>query len=159
MNGQALLASVVSVALLGDASPGGQGVERLAWMAGCWELRSGDLIVDEQWMEPRGGTMLGMSRTVRRDRTVAYETVLLVADSGGITYRAMPSGQPAAAFPAVEVSDSHVVFSNPLHDFPQRIIYRRRGDSLAARIEGLRNGVLRGSNYPFARRRCPGTGA
>jgi hypothetical protein len=158
VNGQALLASAVTLALLGDAVPAGPGVERLAWMAGCWELSSGALVVDEQWMEPRGGTMLGMSRTVSGDSTVAYETVLLSSDSGGIVYNAMPSGQPAAAFRAVEVSDSHVVFSNPIHDFPQRIIYRRRGDSLAARIEGLRNGVLRGSDYPFARRPCPGNG-
>lgn len=159
MNALALRVSAVALALVADAAPAGQQVERLAWMAGCWELRSGALTVDEQWMEPRGGTMLGMSRTVSHDRTVTYETVLLASDSGGLTYHAMPGGQPAATFRAVEVSDSHVVFSNPLHDFPQRILYRRRGDSLAARIEGLQDGVLRGSDYPFARRPCPGTGA
>jgi uncharacterized protein DUF6265 len=53
------------------------------------------------------------------------------------------------------VSDSAVTFENPSHDFPQRIIYRRRGaDSLLARVEGMRGGQLRGSDYPYRRVAC-----
>ena len=35
-----------------------------------------------------------------------------------------------------------VIFENLEHDFPQRIIYRREGDRLIARIEGEVNGTL-----------------
>ena len=31
---------------------------------------------------------------------------------------------------------TRVVFENPGHDFPQRVIYERQGDVLNARIEG-----------------------
>ena len=50
-----------------------------------------------------------------------------------------------------------MIFSNPAHDFPQWIIYRLRGsDSLVARIEGTRNGQLRGIDFPMRRTGCTG---
>jgi hypothetical protein len=45
-------------------------VDRLAWIAGCWRQSASNgtkRVIDEQWMAPRGRTMLGMSRTVRDD--------------------------------------------------------------------------------------------
>jgi hypothetical protein len=144
------------VLLVGRPAPD-RGVEQLRWMEGCWEFTVGERTVEEQWMAPRGGTMMGMSRTVRGDRTVAWEIVLLREDSAGaISYHAFPSGQPAAVFPAAEVSDSHAVFANPKHDFPQRIIYRRRADTLAARVEGEIGGTPRGSDFPYRKVACPG---
>lgn len=149
-------APVLAIGLAALAARTG-GIEQLAWMTGCWELTAGERIVEEQWMAPRGGSMMGMSRTVRGGRTVAWETVLLREDSAGaISYNAFPGGQAAAVFPATELSDSHAVFSNPAHDFPQRIIYRRRGDTLAARIEGETAGGTRGSDFPYRKVACPG---
>jgi hypothetical protein len=143
--------------LLVPGAPRDAGIRQLAWMTGCWEFTAGERTVEEQWMAPRGGTMLGMSRTVRGDRTVAWETVVLREDSAGrVSYNAFPGGQPPAVFPASEVSDSHAVFANPAHDFPQRIIYRRRGEILAARVEGEIGGTPRGSDFPYQRVGCPG---
>ena len=135
---------------------GVNGIERVAWLAGCWEMQRGTTTIQEQWMAPMGGVRLGMSRTVRRDSLAEFETVLLRARGDTLAYEAHPSGQPAAVFIATEVSDSHVVFSNPAHDFPQRVIYRRRADSLLARVEGTRNGQLRGFDFPYRRAECAG---
>jgi hypothetical protein len=33
------------------------GIERVAWLQGCWESVSGDRIIEEQWTAPRAGTM------------------------------------------------------------------------------------------------------
>lgn len=143
--------------LLLPGSHGGDGVQRLAWMTGCWEFTADERTVEEQWMAPRGGTMMGMSRTVRGNRTVAWETIILREDStGAVSYNAFPGGQAPAVFPASEVSDSHAVFANPAHDFPQRIIYRRQGDTLAARVEGEIGGTPRGSDFPYRKVSCPG---
>ena len=38
--------------------------------------------------------------------------------------------------PSVAAAEHEVVFENLEHDFPQRIIYRRQGDLMVARIEG-----------------------
>jgi hypothetical protein len=134
-------------------------VDGLAWMAGCWEFTRGGTSVEEHWMAPRGGALIGMSRTVREGRMVAYESVIIRGDSSGrLAYHAFPSGQAPAVFPAVEVTDSSAIFEDPTHDFPQRIIYRLRGDTLGARVEGIRNGALRGSDFPYLRTACPGRG-
>lgn len=135
----------------------GDGVGRLGWLAGCWELRAGARLTHEQWMAPLGGLMMGMSRTVVRDTTREFEYLRIEVRAGSVAYVARPSGQTETVFPAATVSDSLVIFSNPEHDFPQRIIYRPRGtDSLVARIEGNRNGQVRGIDFPMRRTGCSG---
>lgn len=130
---------------------------RLAFMAGCWELRTPTRVTHEQWMAPLGGMMLGMSRTVVRDVAREWEALRVEAKDGVLTYLAQPGGRPATPFPASAVTDTSVTFSNPSHDFPQRILYRRAGaDSLVARIEGDQGGQAKGMNFPMKRVACGG---
>ena len=42
--------------------------------------------------------------------------------------------------PLVESSAQKAVFANPEHDFPQRVLYWREGESLCAAVEGPMNG-------------------
>jgi hypothetical protein len=100
-------------------------LSRLGWLAGYWENETGNQIYTEQWMIPAGTSMLGASRTVAGGKTVAYEFLQIRRDEqGDIFYVARPSGQAEAAFRLVKHSDRELVFENPTHDFPQRIIYR-----------------------------------
>ncbi len=148
----ALVAVAVPSALRAQTSTE---LNRLNWLAGCWELRTPSRVTHEQWMSPLGGLMLGMSRTVAGNVTREYEFLRIEVRDGVPTYVAQPSGQAMAAFAATTASDTGVVFSNPAHDFPQRISYRRVGaDSLVARIEGDRGGQVRGVDFPMARVRC-----
>ena len=48
----------------GAGDPSAGVIEKLSWLAGCWEQKDAQRHVEEQWMAPRGGTMLGMGRTV-----------------------------------------------------------------------------------------------
>jgi hypothetical protein len=138
---------------------GRDAVQRLSWFAGCWrrQIAGGASVLDEQWMVPRGGVALGMSRTVRNDTIVVeFEQLRLFQRAGRAVYRAEPSGQVPAEFEAQSTSDTLVVFENAAHDFPQRIIYRKRGaDSLIARIEGTMRGQARAADFSYARVRCP----
>jgi len=43
------------------------------------------------------------------------------------------------------------VFANPEHGFPSRIVYRREGDELLARIEGTLRDKPAGEEWRFAR--------
>lgn len=128
-----------------------------AWLAGCWEQKGPGRETLEQWMAPSGGLMMGMSRTVARDTAREFEHLRIDSRKGVPTYVALPSGQAEASFPATVVTDTLLVFSNPAHDFPQQIRYRRIGkDSIVARIEGTRGGQVRGINFPMRRTRCGG---
>ena len=130
-------------------------LSRVVWLQGCWEASYRNRVVDENWTSPRGGSMIGVGRTVRGDSLVEYELVVLRERSGVITYEAHPSGQPVATFTARVVTDSSIVFSNPAHDYPQEVGYRRVGaDSLIAWIDGKSKGKARRVEFPYARAGC-----
>ena len=135
-------------------APGGE-LEKIAWLAGCWTSDTGGRQVDEQWMKPLGGTIMGMSRTVVDGKTIESEVLLIRATGSDVSYVARPSGQPEASFKLVTATAGEARFENPEHDFPQRIIYRLNPDgSLHARIEGTREGKVRGVDYPMTRGKC-----
>jgi len=150
------LAALVTLGALAAAPQQPSGINRLSWMAGCWEQRTARGTVEEQWMAPRGTSMLGVSRTVRGDTLSAYEFLLVRERAGRVAYLANPSGQTPTVFMASVLDDTSVVFENPTHDFPQKIGYTRRADSLLAWIEGTRNGQLRRIPFPYARTACAG---
>ena len=140
--------------LLGFQQPPAAQIDSLQWLSGCWTMTSSSGVVEEHWMRPSGGTMLGMSRTVRGGKTTEFEYLQIREDSGRLVYDARPSGQAPAVFPLLKLSGTEVVFEDLAHDFPQRVIYRRGADgSVSARIEGTRNGQLRGIDFPY--KRCP----
>ena len=127
----------------------------LKWMAGCWERRGNNLVVTEQWSFPRARMMFGSGQTTRGDSTIEYEHTRIFERDGRLVYSAQPSGQAPAEFVADSVSGFSVTFSNPAHDFPQRVIYRRLGaDSLLGRIEGIRGGQTRGVDFSYRRVSC-----
>ncbi len=129
-------------------------VEDFAWLTGHWRLEKGGRVIDEQWMAPAGGVMLGMARTVKDGRVVEHEFVQLRAGADDIVaYRVSASGQPEVVFRLASLKDGKAVFENLQHDFPQRISYEQRPDgSLLAAIEGPgRDGQLKRIEYPYQR--------
>jgi hypothetical protein len=113
----------------------------LAWMAGAWAGTAGGVEMEEHWTSPKGNSMIGLHRDVAKGRTVGFEFLRIEQQADRIVYLSMPNGRsPATPFPLKEVSGTRVVFENPTHDFPQRIIYWKDGADLRARIEGTMNG-------------------
>ena len=132
------------------------GIDDVAWLTGCWEYTSGSRTVEEHWLAPRARTMMNAGRTVQGDKLVEFETVVLREQDGRLAYEAHPSGQPSAVFLSQRIADRDVVFENLQHDFPQRVGYKRDGDSLLGWIEGTRNGQTRRTEFPYHRVACSG---
>ena len=106
-------------------------------------------------MAPRGGLMLGMSRTVEGRNAREYEHALIRSDGDRLVFVAQPSGQERASFTSIELTATKVVFENRAHDFPQRVIYEIEADgALAARIEGERDGRVVTVEFPYERVDC-----
>lgn len=111
----------------------------IAWIAGDWQTAPGGRAqIEEHWMQPAGGSMLGMSRTVAGGRTAEFEYLRLEQRADGIYYVAHPKARcPGTDFKLTRRSAQEAVFENPQHDFPKRIIYRKNSDgSLTASIDG-----------------------
>jgi hypothetical protein len=140
---------------IAQAAAAAETIERMAWLAGCWSHEERGTVSEEQWMAPRGGTMLGMSRTVSKGRTVAFEQLRIEEQGGKLVYIASPSGQSTASFAQTELGDGFVAFADPKHDFPQRIRYRLQdGGSLLAQIEGQQGGKAKVIEFPMSRVPC-----
>ncbi|QNM96193.1 DUF6265 family protein [Chitinimonas koreensis] len=144
------------LALAGPARAADMQASSLAWLAGCWAAEHGEAGSGEHWLPPAGGTLLGVSRTVRNGQTVAHEFMQIRSDAEGrLVYIALPSGQREATFTATLLDAQQVAFENPAHDFPQRIVYRlQQPDRLLARIEGTRKGIARAVDFPLRRVPC-----
>lgn len=139
------------------AEGGPHDIRRLGWLAGCWERHGPERHTIEQWTAPRGGMMLGLNQTMAGGRTVAWEYLRIAIVDGRLVLTALPSGQAENSFDAVELTDSSVSFSNPEHDFPQTVSYRRQPDgSLLGRIEGAEDGKVRSVDFPFDAVPCDG---
>ena len=81
--------------------------------------------------------MVGMNRTVENGKTTFFEYLRIEANDEGIVYLASPLGRdPPTPFKLIESGPMRVIFANPTHDYPKRILYTREGNTLHARIEG-----------------------
>jgi hypothetical protein len=137
-----LFACVAAASLLGAAGQTAKPtLADLSWMAGSWSGTARGIEMEEHWTAPKGNSMIGMHRDVAKGRTALFEFLRIEQQGDQIVYLSMPNGRsPATPFPVKEVSGTRVVFANPTHDFPQRIIYWKDGNDLRARIEGTING-------------------
>ena len=118
-------------------------LDSLTWMAGSWSgtTAGGAVTMEEHWTAPKGNSMIGIHRDSAKTRTILFEFLRIEQQGDQIVYLSMPNGRsPATPFPLKEVSGTRVVFENPTHDFPQRIIYWKDGNDLRARIEGTMKG-------------------
>jgi hypothetical protein len=132
------------------------GIHRAAWLQGCWEHITPARSVEESWTAAKGESMIGVGRTIRDGKTVAYEMIVLREQGDQLAYDAHPSGQPPATFLSTRISATELVFENPAHDFPQEVGYRRNGDGVLAWIRGIQNGKERRTEFPYTRVQCGG---
>jgi hypothetical protein len=140
-----------AVALIAQAQT--PGIEKLAFLSGCWAGAG----TEEIWTKPAGGTMLGLSRTIKGDKTVFTEFMhISAAPDGALVFSAqLKLAAESTKFRLTEMKDGAVTFSNPEHDYPQRITYRREPDgSLFARIEGTVGGKSRHDDFKYKRANC-----
>lgn len=127
-----------AAALLAAAAPPPATADDLGWMAGEWTAEHDGSWTEERWSSPRGGVLLGTSRTVKGGAVREFEFLRLQPQQDGtLAYVAQPGGAPPVFFPLVRHGAFSATFENPTHDYPQRISYAREGASLTATISSI----------------------
>jgi hypothetical protein len=129
----------------------------LGWLEGHWAGSSGSLRMEEIWTSADGDALVGLHKDVAAKagaaRMVSFEFLRIERGADGIAYVAQPGGRPPTRFLLAELSPRRVVFANPAHDFPQRILYWiDDAGALHARIEGPKNGKVVGQEWTWTRR-------
>jgi hypothetical protein len=106
------------------------------WMAGAWGSEHDGVRMEEHWTRGSGDLMVGMHEDVLANGMTSFEFLRIEKRDGKLVYLAMPRAKPETPFPLVSATANRVVFENPDHVFPRRIIYWRDGARLCARTEG-----------------------
>lgn len=120
-------------------------LEKANWFIGEWANKSAEGDLTERWKKENDSLYLGESYFVTNGKdTVFTEHVRLEESNGILAFTVTVPGQnkeKPVRFEMTSVNDDRIVFENPKHDFPNKIIYYRVGnDSLKAEVSGIQKG-------------------
>lgn len=150
----ALLSALVAAVPAAAGPPPATG--RPDWIVGCWEGKRGDRRFYERWTKAGPEMLLGTSWTVSGDALREFEFLRIETRDGKLAYVAQPGGAPPTVFVLDPASGpGEAIFTNPDHDFPKRVAYRK-GDrgSLLAWIDGGDGAPDTRVEYPMTRAAC-----
>jgi hypothetical protein len=116
------------------------GLGELSWLRGDWVSETPQGWTEEHWTAERGGMMLGTNRSGKGDKARDFEFMRIQRDEQGrVVFWASPGGKTAVPFlQAGAAAGQKVVFENSTNDYPQRIVYERRGKVLTGTISDIR---------------------
>ena len=124
--------ATLALALLTAAGP-----QDLAFMKGAWEGGPPGMKFEERWTEEAGGLMLGISRTLKGDRAIAFEFLRIEFRKDATVYVAQPGGKPKTDFKLTASDGKSATFENPDHDHPKMIRYSLTPEgALKAELDG-----------------------
>jgi hypothetical protein len=131
----------------------------LAWLDGCWRGDVAQYEFREHWLPLRGGLIVGAGHVVFQGKTQDYGYLRLETRPDGVYYVSISSAKKEASFKltatATDDKDTIFTFTNPVDEFPQRVIYRRGIDGwLYATVEGKVKGEDKKVIYPMRRVDC-----
>jgi hypothetical protein len=124
------------------------------WLIGKWENEKDGIHVTEIW-EKGKNAYYGRSYSMRNNDTISSESIQLVQEGDKLLYvpvvRKQNEGK-RVVFTLSFSTDNQLVFENPQHDFPQKILYTLiNNDSLLAEISGTYNGKQQSEKFPMSR--------
>lgn len=155
----ALSTGVASPGRSAEPAAAASKIDGLAFLAGSWITEDGPARIEEHWTCPGPGAMFGMGRTIAKGKTAFFEYLRIEERPDGVFYVAQPKGNPPTPFKLVKSEAGSVVFENPEHDFPKRILYAKGpGDTLVARVEGGAASKEKAEEFRYRRLaepRCP----
>jgi len=128
-------------------------LEKLEWIVGTWQRETSRGTMFEDWKVANDTLWQGKAFRLTEGDTLIIERLSLEIMRDEIFYvPVVPHNEGAVYFRMIEQSPEKVVFENPEHDFPQRIIYMKiSDDSLHARIEGINEGVDSAVDFYYKR--------
>lgn len=128
-----------------------------SWLEGRWENRSPEGDLSEIWKRENDSLMKGEAYFVTGKDTVFGEHVDLLQRNGELFYIVTTRGQNGeqpVEFKRTSGTETQMIFENPQHDYPTKIVYERVAeDSLVATISGVEEGKPKSERFSMKRAR------
>ena len=134
-------------------------MKTMNWVVGKWELVNKDTVSTEIWQLKNDSVYAGISMDVKGGKdTIRYEDATIEQRGTEIYFipvmKDQNEGKPVEfKMTATASTDTRLVFENPQHDFPKKIIYEIKGDSLLASISGPMKGQEVTIPFPMVKKK------
>lgn len=130
-------------------------IKKTEWLIGTWENKTSRGSMYETWRKVSENELAGKSYIIKERDTIVFENIRIVQEKEGLYYiptvKNQNDGLPVR-FAAKTIAETHMVFENLQHDFPQTISYRKiSSDSLVAEISGTKGGQQRKQAFMMSR--------
>jgi len=158
MRPQPLAVLALALALFAPAAGAGEAaadpghtLEAVAWLAGSWQGARGDDPLEETWLAPADGTMVGLFRWLKGGEVYLYELLSFEETADGLVLKIKHFGPGLvgweekgewALFDLVELADGKAVFAERGDEVEHtRVSYRPEGErGMVGTFEETRNG-------------------
>ena len=126
------------------------------WILGSWEQKTDKGIMTETWERKNDSLFVGSCYFINESDTLHTETIVLEQRADSITYSAKVIGQnneKAISFTLTTANTNSLVFENPTHDYPQKIVYKMiNSTNLVATISGIQQGKPSNESFPMRKK-------
>jgi Domain of unknown function (DUF6265) len=114
------------------------------WLLGNWENKSDDGDLFESWKKVNDSIYDGESYFIKGKDTLHFEKIQMKQKGEALYYIATIKGQnndKPVTFKHNDTIEKQLVFENPKHDYPQKIMYSQiTKDSINIQISGIQQG-------------------
>lgn len=111
----------------------------LDWIIGTRSSQQDQMLIYESWSKTSDELLTGKSYYTENGDTMLLETIGIKQIDGELFYCPAVSNQnegKAIEFKLTSKNPNELVFENPEHDFPKKIVYIQEGNNINAWIEG-----------------------
>jgi hypothetical protein len=131
-------------------------LQKANWFLGKWENLTPEAHFKENWIRKNDSTFTAQSIVIAKKDTVFYENIVLEQKKDSLLYIVSAKDQnkeKPVSFYLTSASDTKLVFENPKHDYPNKIVYAKiTNDSMLATIFGSQNGKQQKEDFPMKRK-------
>ena len=121
------------------------------WLLGKWENNSADGNLSETWKKVNDSIYDGAAYFIKEKDTLHFEKIQMKQKGENLLYIATIKGQnndKPITFVHNDTIEKQLVFENPKHDFPQKIVYSKiTKDSIIIQISGIQQGKPSSERY------------
>jgi hypothetical protein len=114
------------------------------WLLGNWENKSPNGNLFESWKKVNDSLFIGESYFIKGKDTLHFEKIQMKQKGEALFYIATVKGQnndKPVTFKYNDTIQKLLIFENPKHDFPQKIMYSQiTKDSIVIQISGIQQG-------------------
>lgn len=128
-------------------------LKKASWFLGKWENSSKEALFKENWSQKSDSSYFAESIVIVEKDTVFYEKMDLYQVQDSLIMKISVKDQnkeKPVSFYMTKSSEKELVFENPKHDFPTKIVYTKiTNDSMVGAIYGKKDGKEMSELFPM----------